>query len=555
MIRQTTTRRELLDVAQTANTNNGVGAVYTPPGLAEWAAIQLLRFVPKGSPLRILDPACGDGELLAKVAQVSRETVELCGRDIDADAIRVAAARFTPKTDFAEADSLLPLSLTALKPQPHAVITNPPWGRPDPEYRRQLQALGYELAEGQFDLYEVFVERLVKSFPNLPMAFILPDSLLLPEHTKLRRFLLRNTEILLLARLGEGLFPGVYRGTVVVVLRSSPVTTGDVECFRLQPGERRAFLTERASLEVIRKARSHKVPRRRFASNPNAEFTLDIRADEHAVDKMLAAAGGHWGRLFMIGRGIEIGKSGHALRCQRCGHYRPVAKGSGPTSCRNCGQEFSSDVPLERVVRPRSVSLDSAWAPVIVGEDVQRYYCEPSREIRVELPGIRYKSSALLAKPKLVVRKTGVGIRSAVDRSGSLTIQTVYHFVPRAEHLSLMLDYWAGVLNSRVMLAFHLRWSGESEWRSHPYVTPTALKTLPVPNPVKEDKRLSSAAHEIALLARRRSCGDMVEGEIETLVETLYGFNARDRQWVRQVIGSAQSLRGISDMRTTAMSA
>ena len=43
--------------------------------------------------------------------------------------------------------------------------------------RLQIQTSGYELAKGQFDLYEIFVERLVKAFPNVPMAFILPDSL------------------------------------------------------------------------------------------------------------------------------------------------------------------------------------------------------------------------------------------------------------------------------------------------------------------------------------------------------------------------------------------
>ena len=130
------------------------------------------------------------------------------------------------------------------------------------------------------------------------MAFILPDSLLLPEHTRLRRFLLENAEILFLARLGEGLFPGIYRGTVVMVLRSRVAKGGQVECFRLLPLQRKAFLNQGASLESMRQAQSYVIQQSRFASNPNYEFTLDVRTDESAIDQMLA-------------KRAEIGESGY----------------------------------------------------------------------------------------------------------------------------------------------------------------------------------------------------------------------------------------------------
>ena len=368
---------------------------------------------------------------------------------------------------------------------------------------------------------------------------------------KLRRFLLEHSELLFLARLGEGLFPGIYRGTVVLVLRSGTGKDGDVECFRLQPDERRAFLTEGASLEQMRELRSYIVPRQRFASNPNMEFTLDVRADESAVDRMLAKGGVDWDEWLWIGRGIEIGKNGQTLHCDQCGTYRPFPKnGVGPkTRCLSCGTTYTAKSQVRRIVQYREAGGESAWNPVIVGEDVHRYRCEPSREVLIDLPGIKYGDTEMLRRPKLLIRKTGVGLRAAVDRSRSLTLQTVYHFIPKDELPDLVLDYLAGVLNSKVMLAFHLRWSGESEWRSHPYITPSTIKTLPVPTPFTNGTTLSEQAATIAWLARRRSNGEMVEEQIEALVEELFGLTTRECQWVKAVIASAQSLRGIAEMR------
>ncbi|MDQ3402792.1 MAG: SAM-dependent methyltransferase, partial [Actinomycetota bacterium] len=57
------------------------GAHYTPVGLAGFLADRVLRVV-GGRPVRVLDPACGDGELLAAIGR-GHPGAELVGFDLD----------------------------------------------------------------------------------------------------------------------------------------------------------------------------------------------------------------------------------------------------------------------------------------------------------------------------------------------------------------------------------------------------------------------------------------------------------------------------------------
>ncbi|MET7770208.1 N-6 DNA methylase [Nocardia sp. NPDC005366] len=77
------------------------GRHYTPPALAQFLARRLLAHMPKpGLPgtLRVLDPACGDGELLLSLhreiaARLPGVAVELIGFDLDETALAVARGR------------------------------------------------------------------------------------------------------------------------------------------------------------------------------------------------------------------------------------------------------------------------------------------------------------------------------------------------------------------------------------------------------------------------------------------------------------------------------
>ncbi|WP_438822627.1 Eco57I restriction-modification methylase domain-containing protein [Nocardia barduliensis] len=146
------------------------GRHYTPPALARFLAQRLLRHVEPSDAgvLRVLDPACGDGELLLAVhhevaARFPGIRLMLTGYDLDAAALAVAreragahgvAARWHKADFLAVASRLADGSFDA-------VITNPPYVRTQQLGGSTAQLLSKRFGlRGRIDLTHPFVATL-----------------------------------------------------------------------------------------------------------------------------------------------------------------------------------------------------------------------------------------------------------------------------------------------------------------------------------------------------------------------------------------------------------
>ncbi|MEX1358314.1 MAG: TaqI-like C-terminal specificity domain-containing protein [Gaiellaceae bacterium] len=536
------------------------GAVYTPRFLADWVAHEVLSIL-STTDATVWDLACGEGALLAAVDRGSNQRHRLVGVDIDSDALHVARGE-VPQARLLAADTLgggspdpVASLLAHLGTRPDAIILNPPWGARIEISPDSLRAAGYEVARGQFDSYDLFVElSLAVLRPGGVAGFILPDSLLNPEHLPLRRLLIERT-LVLLARLGEGFFPSVYRGAmVVVIVNENPPRGHAVRCLRLTPRQRKLVLAATAQLSDIARA-AHHVPQDWFRRTAGLRFELDVRSRERRIlDHLEGADPMVWREWVTSSRGVELSKYGWVIACPQCDLARPLPRHTRLVQCARCSHTFvSSEAPRFSIVeRTGNGSTPTGWYPLIVGEDVRRYAVEPSRRIQLDVAGISYKDPLAFQGPKLLVRKTGVGLTAAVDESGAYTTQVVFHFKPRDPAHTFLLDYLAGVLSSRLMLAYYLRTRGESQWRSHPYVTQKIIEELPIPAPI-EGTRWRAQAEAISRAARaRRDAGGTaseLDLEVERLVCGLYRLEASDWRWALRVLHGAQALEGIKELR------
>ena len=212
------------------------GVVYTPDRLADFAAELLCAEIEKSEfdSVNVLDPACGECALLDSVKKIKRNEYEYIGIDVDKSAILSASSEYT----IINNDTILPKNVrkrtaefwTGKLPTINAVIANPPWSSEKIYNRDDLRKAGYELTAGQYDSFVLFLELAYKIVcENGIFAFIIPDSIFDSQNENLRRFLIRNTEIKVIARLGEKLFDEVNRATTIIVCKKrKPTVNGEV---------------------------------------------------------------------------------------------------------------------------------------------------------------------------------------------------------------------------------------------------------------------------------------------------------------------------------------
>ena len=138
------------------------GVVYTPADLADRLAREVIdpMIAERGASIRIVDPACGEGALLAAAARrLAAHGIDPNGRlfgvDVDAEAT-VSARRWAEVT---VGDGLW-IDL----PRFDVVLMNPPWidaethARLDPVGRAKIRSR-YRCARGNWDLFVPFIER------------------------------------------------------------------------------------------------------------------------------------------------------------------------------------------------------------------------------------------------------------------------------------------------------------------------------------------------------------------------------------------------------------
>ena len=615
-----------LDPQAQRETRRREGSFYTPESvtryLVEHCVDEALRMNPDRQPweLRCLDPACGGGHFLVEcvnhVARLSQQrdarrslcqwkrcVTEHCAFGVDKDRTAVmltklslwvnSAAKDLPfariDTHVRCGDSLVggtPPGSVDPQTQPFCwesefaevleehggfdvVVGNPPWGADLSPIRDCLEGGAFQLARGQYDSYELFVElgrRLLHD--QGVFGFILPDSILLPEHEPLRRMLVDVTTLTRLIRAGEGLFPAVFRGAFLVCFVNRPPQADHVVRVGTLRKDHRKLLEGDAPSQPLRTIAEilsqvgHDRRQAEFARHPRAEFDIAARREDRTIGGLIDGRPVDWRAITVTGRGVELGKRGEVLKCPYCYNWDtlPKKKPKGayqPKQCTHCGRQYELDRAAARDTIISQKRKKRAWRPLLVGESINRYFVSHRLWIDVGKEGINYKNEAFYQGKRLLVRKTGVGLMATIDESGAYTNQVVFTWKPRHKlHPPLShyrLEYVLGVLNSRLMLYRLCTSSGEMEWRSFPYLTQKTIERLPIraidfSNPRERHLHHQIADRVEAILATNRPPTDHEDYQVESLVMQLYGITKPMCRRIFDVLREMQQLRIVREM-------
>lgn len=530
------------------------GVVYTPPTLAEFTATLLRRTLKNFSTGTILDPSSGECALLTAAKKVFGNDWGYYGIDIDASAVQHTKKTFK----IALNDAILPCDSNGNTfsywkknlPKINAIIANPPWSTEKIYEKSKLAAAGFTFISGQYDSYVLFIELAYNILcEHGTMAFIIPDSLFDAQNEQLRRFLVKNTKIHIIARLGEKIFNGVNRSTTVIVCQKDlPAVEDETICFRLSTDARKEYLSGKGTLLDFFDMSCHRVKQSRFSQNNAYNFDIDTRRDEESLLKKIASKKINWQKTFTFGRGVEISKSGKVVYCPVCGRAQGYTKKQlsvGIKSCAYCSAKI--EVAVKTIQNIVFTSSNSGCVPIYVGEHIRRYETSGKYYIQPNINGINYKDCALYTSPKLLIRKTGLGIYSTIDYTGSLTSQTVYILKNSQKDPSVPLEYYLALLNSRVIYYYYLKVYGENEWKSHPYLTKKIIYSLPI-RPYNSD----TCDKQIVHLARElmESYNYQKDLELEKWIMQKYQLSEQE---VRLIVKEMQALPNLSAINNMKM--
>ena len=534
--------------------NQKYGVVYTPNSLADFVAVLLRKFSDINSEdnALILDPASGECSLLRAAKKVFGESNQYIGIDID----EKVTNRIDNEFKIIHNDTILPRNVKKETEiywgeKLHgidAIIANPPWSSEKVYSRQELLDAGFSLISGQYDSYVLFLELGYKILlQGGTMAFIIPDSLFDAQNERLRWFLTKNMQIKVIARLGEKIFSEVNRATTVIVCtKKLPDDKSLTECFRLSTDDRKAYLSGTNTLESFYRKKVHFVKQSRFASNGSCNFDIDTHENEENLLKKIFSKRIEWDKEFVFGRGVEISKSGNVVYCSYCGMAQGFTKkhlSKGSKKCIYCGREIPiNDEMVDSLIVDKK---EKGTVAIFVGENVQRYSLRGKCYIKPDIQGINYKNPELYDPPKLLIRKTGLGIYGAIDYNGTYTSQTVY-ILKYAKKNDIPLEYYLALINSRVVYYYYLKVYGENEWKSHPYLTKKIIFSLPI-RPYEGsdiDKEIIDLAK--MLMKKYDRVSDL---KLELLIMKKYGLNIKDKRLILEEMNRLPNLNAINNMK------
>lgn len=529
------------------------GVVYTPESLSGFVA-ELLKRVSCDERVRVIfDPASGECALLSAAMAVFGGNAEYIGIDVDKEAVCKTKDEF----HIYHNDAIMPQNVKKKTaeywrnklPEVDVVIANPPWSSEKIYESEDLTSGGFSLISGQYDSYVLFIELAYNILRDGGlMAFIIPDSLFDAQNENLRKFLLKKTQIKVIARLGEKIFEGVNRAaTVIICKKAIPDSKSETACFRLSTEDRKEYLAGQGTLLTYFDREKHTVFQKRFLGNRGYNFDIDTHSNEEELLDKITSNVSDWEEIFLFGRGVEISKTGKVVYCPQCNYaqgYKKKQLEAGVKTCINCGAEISVTAKTVRNVVAQEADEDSVQ--IYVGENVRRYCVSGECYIRPDIAGINYKNRELYNPPKLLIRKTGLGIYSAIDYSGSMTTQTVYILKYADPNNGTPLEYYLALINSRVVYYYYLKVYGENEWKSHPYLTKQIIFTLPI-RPY-EGSKIDLEIIKMATKLMQHYDYDM-DVKLEDLIMKKYGLTEDERKLIISEMKKLPDLSSVNNMK------
>jgi uncharacterized protein YbaR (Trm112 family) len=454
------------------------------------------------------------------------------------------------------------------------VIGNPPWGGEiRPEADAWLEEEFSEFDVQNLDTYELFLLTALKYVkPGGRLAFVLPHTLVNPDHEIVRTHLLENYTFERYHMLGADWFgPEIRMNTTTLQVRDDPPgEESTIRSMTLVDEDRRRAINGELSLSQLESAYAFDIPQKRCTDSGEIEPFRYIEDDE-ILGKMESNSI-PLGAFCESHRGVELNKAGHIIQCPACGVWIPPPRGRDPDTekdCPRCETEFKYQERLgeEHIVSDDPADGDVKWMD---GDSFgQRYDPLELNGLDLGYDGITYKDDEIYRGDKVFIRQAGVGLSVAYEGDMVYCPQSVYIYKIR-DDINEMRDWYddtdqwtdpdnipapdsldretyhkflLGILNSRIFHYYVFKRFGEIDAaQAFAKLTQTKIRSLPIPVCKLTTDEGAEIAAQIASCVEELLDGDAELGgdtdwNIEHSLRDLYGLTGDNMVHISNQMG------------------
>lgn len=333
---------------------------------------------------------------------------------------------------------------------------------------KQIYSNKYKTAKKQFDIFNFFIERSKSLLKASGICnFIIPDRFIVnPDYLELRSFIFGNYKIKEIITLGDGVFEEVNMPTAILSLFS----VNDID-YEFTVKKRLDETGSKVDTAQVKRDSQLKIPA--FIDSNSVSIINKVNSKAKKIFN-----------YFDDIRGVEIGKD----------------------------SELIIDKEQKRSV------------PFLRGSDISKYYSKSTNYLKLGNTDIQYKDEKWYRGPKLLFRKTGIGINATIDYTDSYVIQVIFVFKLKSEFIeTLNYNYVLGIINSKLTEYWYFKVYGQEDRSTFPHLTQGKIKDLPIliVNSEYQDK-IGNIVTEILSLKSKDKETSNLEKKIDRLIYKLY---------------------------------
>jgi hypothetical protein len=350
------------------------------------------------------------------------------------------------------------------------VIGNPPYIQSKylEKELKSLFVLRFKTARKQFDYFNLFIE--INNFllkKNAVCNYIIPDRFLVnDDYVALREYIIENFKIREIITLGDGVFEKVNMPTLIF-------------SFFKKNKKNYTFLLKKKVIDSGIVGYTNDI-----IADTKLKFPAFINKLETPIINVINTKSRKIGDYCDDMRGVEIGKD--------------------------------SEIILN--------TKDNNTVPFLTGEDISKYYLKSKKFLKLGVKNIKYKESFWYKSPKILFRKTGIGINATLDTCDNYVIQVIFVLKIKKQYINILsYEFLLGLINSKLVEYWYFKTYGQEDRKTFPHITQGKIKDLPIYiTNEKNQKRFAKIVKNILELKSQNKTTTALEQEIDNLVYKLY---------------------------------